>query len=127
MNPIGDGNHWPSTLRIIEKYGVFFRYIYPMLINMGGKHKVIRDMALQQIISQIGLFNDAAKSGQVSKLYLADSSLSTIRDYLRILSESNIKLLSKKQYGVSTTMLAEVGSMLGEWIRKTQKRKGGDG
>lgn len=88
---------------------------------------MIRDMALQQIISQIGLFNDAAKSGQVSKLYLADSGLSTIRDYLRILSESNIKLLSKKQYGVSTTMLAEVGSMLGEWIRKTQKRKGGDG
>lgn len=127
MNPIGDSNHWPPTLRIIEKYGVFFRYIYPMLINMGGKHKVIRDMALQQIISQIGLFNDAAKSGQVSKLYLADSGISTIRDYLRVLSESNIKLLSKKQYGVSTTMLAEVGSMLGEWIRKTQKRKGGDG
>jgi hypothetical protein len=75
----------------------------------------------------MGLFNDAAKSGQISKLYIADSGLSTIRDLLRVLSESNIRLLSKKQYGVSTLMLYEVGAMLGEWIRKTQKRKGSDG
>lgn len=117
----------PPSLKIIEKYGTFFRYIYPMLINMGGKHRVIRDRTLDQVIFQIGLFNDAAKSNQINKLYLADSGLSTIRDLLRILSDQNIKLLSLKQYGVSTSILAEVGSMLGEWIRKMQKRKVSDG
>jgi hypothetical protein len=127
MTPIKDEIMGPPSLKIIEKYGVFFRYIYPMLINMGGKHRVIRDRTLDQIIFQIGLFNDAAKSNQINKLYFADSGLSTIRDLLRILSDQNIKLLSLKQYGVSTSILAEVGAMLGEWIRKMQKRKVSDG
>ena len=122
MQPIKDEIQYPATMRLIDKYSVFLRYIYPMLINMGGKHRVIRDKALTRVISQIGLFNDAAKSGQVSRLYLADAGLATIRDYLRILADHNIKLLSKKQYGVATTLLSEVGAMTGEWIKKMQKR-----
>lgn len=124
MTPIKDELLGPPSLKIIEKYGVFFRYIYPMLINMGGKHRIMRDETLKQIILQIGLYNDAAKSNQVSKLYLADSGLATIRDFLRILADHNIKLLSRRQYGVATSMLGEVGAMTGEWIRKMQKRKG---
>lgn len=127
MNPIKDELLGPPSLKIIEKYGTFFRYIYPMLINMGGKHRVMRDKALEQIIVQIGLFNDAAKSNQISKLYTADSGLSTIRDFLRILSDQNIRLLSLRQYGIATTMLSETGAMTGEWIRKMQKRKVSDG
>jgi hypothetical protein len=98
-----------------------------MLINMGGKHRIMRDEVLKQVIGQIGLFNDAAKSDQVSRLRLADAGLSTIRDFLRILSDHNIKLLNPRRYGVATTLLAEVGAMTGEWIRKMEKKRGCNG
>lgn len=108
MKPIKDENYSAQAMFIVEKYETFVRYIYPMLINLSGKHRVLRDKALEHILGQFLLFNDAGKTSQISRLYLADSGLSTIRDYLRMLSDPNVKLLSKRQYEVATTLLANI-------------------
>lgn len=124
MEPITDEIKSAKSLAIVDKYYSFFRYLYPMLINVSGRHRVLRDMAIEAMISQISLFNDAAKSGQVSRLYLADSGIASLREYLRMLADPDIKLLSRKQYGVASVHLAEVGSMLGSWIKQTNKKVG---
>ena len=93
-----------------------------MLINMSGKHRVLRDATLSAIFEQIKLFHDAAKSNQSSKLYIADSGLATLKEHLRILQDENIKLLSKRQYEVASVHLSEVGKILGSWISKTSKK-----
>lgn len=108
-------------LALMEKYATFIRYIYPMLINMSGKHHVLRDKTLDAIFNQVSLFHDALKSNQPSKLYLADSGLATLKEYLRFLSDKNIKLLSKRQHETASVLLSEVCKILGSWINKPKK------
>lgn len=117
MEPIVDGDKEVNQLLVISKYNTFFMYLYPILINMSGKHRVLRDKTIEAMINQFHLFNDAAKSNQVSKVYLADSGIATLRELIRILSNEKIKLLSQKQYGTSSLHLAEVGKILGSWIK----------
>ena len=127
MKPVKDEIYSTQAMFIVEKYETFVRYIYPMLVNMSGKHRVLRDKTLKHILGQFLLFNDAGKTNQISRLYLADSGLSSIRDYLRMLSDSNVKLLSKRQYEVATTLLAEVGRLMNGWIGKFKTKKVIDG
>lgn len=65
MKPIKDENYSTQAMFIIEKYETFVRYIYPMLINLSGKHRVLRDKALEHILEQFLLFNDAGKTSQL--------------------------------------------------------------
>jgi hypothetical protein len=111
-----------TEMLLLEKYQNFIKYIYPMLINMSGRHRVLRDSTLQAMFDQVRLFHDAAKSNQSSKLYIADSGLATLKEYLRLLQDENIKLLSKRQYEVASVHLSEVGKILGSWISKASKK-----
>jgi len=63
------------------------------------------------------LFYQAAKSNQVSKLYLADAGLADLRFLLRFLADEKRRFISRHQHEVAATHLAEVGAMLGAWIR----------
>lgn len=124
MNPIQDKTLPPASFRIGEKYGEFFLYLYPILIKKGGDNKVMKDETLKLMIGMHKLLNDAGKSRQLSKLYLADSAIATIRDHLKIMAFPKIGLLSQHQYGVASLKLAEVGNMIGKWIKN---KKGEDG
>jgi hypothetical protein len=110
-----------QNVLLMEKYHTFIKYIYPMLINMSGKHHVLRDKTLSVMFDQIGLFNDALKSNQNSKLFMADSGLATLKEYMRLLSDNNVKLLSKRQYETASVLLSEVCKILGAWISKPKK------
>lgn len=107
-------------LAITQRYMGFVNYVYPMVINWSGKQRAFRDKVLGQMFDQVALFNDAGKSNQVSKLYLADSGLSTLREYLRFATDPARKLMSRHQHEVAETHLAETGAMLGAWISKLQ-------
>lgn len=48
------------ALAIVERYEQAINYLYPMLLNMSHKHRVLRDETLRALIAQIGLFHDAA-------------------------------------------------------------------
>jgi len=106
-----------DKLVIIEKYEEFINYIYPILQNIQRKHGILKEKIIQTIFLQPELFYKAIKSDSKSKLYEADANLSLIRFYLRFLSDSNRKLITRHQHQVASLKLAEIGKMVFSWIR----------
>jgi hypothetical protein len=111
-----------AALAIVGRYEGAVNYLYPMLVNVSHKHRVLRDAMIAALFEQYRLFYEAAKSGQVSKIYIADAGLAHIKELLRFMAEPARKLVSRRQYEIASVHLAETGSMLGGWIRHAQKR-----
>lgn len=124
MEPVTDTRN-PNGLLVMTKYNTFFMYLYPMLINMSGKHRVLRDMTIEVMLRQYTDLQLAYKTNQISKCYSADAGLATIREFLRILSSRNVRLMSLKQYGTASEHLSEVGKLLGSKINKLNKVRRG--
>ncbi len=112
-----------DQLAIVERFERFVDYLYPVLLGVRRVHYVVRDRAISAMLDQIVLFNEAGKSGSLSKLYSADAGLASLRFYLRFLADADRKLISQHQHQVAAIHLAEVGKMLGAWIRKAQTTK----
>lgn len=112
-----------SGLLVVDKFSSAIDYIYPVIVNISNKHRMVRDELLSALFKQQQLFYDAAKSDQISKLYLADSGLAYIKEILRFLVNKNLKLISVKQYEVSSIRIAETGKILGSWIKSKSRNK----
>lgn len=97
--------------------------MYPIALNIRRTHHIARDLMITSMFEQVSMFSQAGKSGQVSKLYLADAGLSNLRYMVRFMSDPHRKLISKHQAEVASIHLAETGNMLGTWI-KTKNAKG---
>lgn len=111
-----------QPLAIIEKFEGAVNYLYPMLINMSHKHRVLRDATLSALLEQYRLFYEAAKSNQASKIYIADAGLAYVKNLLRVMADPSRKMLSRRQYEVASVHLSETGAMVGGWLRHVQKR-----
>lgn len=111
-----------AALAIVQRYDGAVNYLYPLLINMSHKHRVLRDSMIAALFEQYRLFYEAAKSNQVSRVYIADAGLAHLKDLLRFMADPARKLVSRRQYEVASIHLAETGAMLGGWIRHVQKR-----
>ena len=111
-----------AALAIVQRYDGAVNYLYPLLINMSHKHRVLRDSMIAALFEQYRLFYEAAKSNQVSRVYIADAGLAHLKDLLRFMADPARKLVSRRQYEVASVHLAETGAMLGGWIRHAQKR-----
>lgn len=110
------------ALAIVERYERAVNYLYPLLLNMSHKHRVLRDSLIAALFEQYRLFYEAAKSNQASRIYIADAGLAHIKELLRFMADPARKLVSRRQYEVASVHLAEAGAMLGGWIRHVQKR-----
>ncbi len=115
---VRDENSATDALAIVEKYEAFVTYLYPILQNSPRRHGVLRDTVLAALFSPIGGLYHAAKSRQVSRLYVVDAEFATLRAFLRFLSQSGIRIITPKQHEVSLALLAEPGRMLNAWQRK---------
>jgi hypothetical protein len=51
------------ALAIVERYEGAINYLYPMLLNMSHKHRVLRDEALRTLLAQLGLFHPPTGTG----------------------------------------------------------------
>lgn len=111
-------------MAIVERFGVFVDYTYPIAINIRRTHHVVRDMLITSMFEQANLFAQAGKSGQVSRLYAADAGLAHLRFQLRFLASDKRRLISLHQFETASVHLAEVGKMLGSWIRAKTAAKG---
>lgn len=118
-----DSNAPPRALAVVEKYETALNYLYRILQNCPRKHGVARDAMLADLLAVPELFYQAAKSRQVSRLYAADAALANLRFWLRFMVHPDRKVLTPKQHSVALAQLAEVGRMLGAWI-KTVKGEG---
>lgn len=122
MKPERDLLTCDTQLAIVEKYETVISYLYPIAQNMPRSHSTARDMFLACLLDQARLFIEAGKSNQVSRLYIADAGLATLRFWLRQLNAKHIHALSDKQMAVSLTHIAEVGKMLGRWIAESRRK-----
>jgi hypothetical protein len=120
---IRDANSSPTGLAIIEKYEEAVLYLYPILQRCPRGHGNVRDAMMAALFDQVGLFYSAAKSRQPSRLYAADANLATLRFWLRFAVNPKLRILAPRQHRHALRLLAEVGAMLGQWI-KTAKGNG---
>ena len=80
-----------------------------------------RELFLSCLLGIPGLLFQAGKSNQISKIYAADAGLAHVRFWLRFLV--SIRSLTANQLQTSQVLIAEVGKMIGAWI-KTRQSKG---
>lgn len=107
-------------LAIVEKYERFVEYLYPVLQNCPRRHGIARDAVLKAMFEQVDLFIIAGKSKQASRLYSADANLALLRFWLRFLASPARKIITPNQHRVAAEQLAEVGRMLGAWIKSAK-------
>lgn len=117
METLSDEFASQRQLAIVERFEGFVNYLYPIALNISRSHHIARDRLLAAMFEQASLFVQGGKSSQVSKLYLADAGLSDLRFLLRFLAHDKRRLISRHQHEVASVHLAEVGKMLGAWIR----------
>lgn len=107
----GDCN---NQMLIVDKYERLIHYLYPILQSIPRKHGVARNMVLTDLLSVPSAMIIAGKTGQVSKLYLIDAQLATVRYWMRFLV--NKKCMTSHQEQTAQALMSEVGSILGAWI-----------
>lgn len=112
-----------EQLAVLARYESFISYTYPIAQNIPRKHGVARDRFLGAMFEQVELFVAAGKSNQPSRLYSADAGLGVLRFWLRFMADDKYRLITPHQHQVASIHLAEVGAMLGAWIKSV--RRGG--
>lgn len=122
MTPDQDVAPCYEQMAIVEKYETVISYLYPIAQSLPRKHGVVRDMFLQCLMGQVQLFVEAGKSNQVSRLYVADAGLAHLRFWLRFLLGSQVKGITPHQVETAQVLIAEVGKMLGAWVRQHKRR-----
>lgn len=113
-------------MNIVEKYETVIAYLYPIAQNIPRKHGVAKSMFIECLLEQVKLIVEAGKSGQISRLYVADAGLSQLRFWLRFLVSKQVRGITPHQVETAQVLIAEVGRLLGAWIVK-QKRRGQHG
>jgi hypothetical protein len=83
-----------------------------------------RGVLARQVQAQLFAFHGALVDAGLSQdprphLQRADASLTKLRTYLRLCHD--LRLLSFKQYGYASQQIAEVGKLLGGWLRSLDR------
>ena len=115
-----------EQMNIVEKYETVIAYLCPIAQNIPRKHGVAKAMFIECLLEQVKLIVEAGKSGQISRLYVADAGLSQLRFWLRFLVSKQVRSITPHQVETAQVLIAEVGRLLGAWIVK-QKRRGQHG
>lgn len=126
MEPEKEAVHSYEQMAIVDKYETVIAYLYPVAQNLARRHGVAREMFLACLLGQVQLFVEAGKSGQISRLYIADAGLAQLRFWLRFLTSKAVRGMTPHQEQTAQVLLAEVGRLLGGWIAG-QKRRGQHG
>jgi len=116
MEPISEATQCYDQMAIIEKYERVIAYLYPIAQSMPRRHGIARDKFLNCLFSVPDLLYQAGKSNQISKIYAADAGLAHLRFWMRFLF--TIKSMTQHQLQTAQAVLAEVGAMLGGWIKR---------
>ena len=126
MQPEKEVTQCYEQMNIVEKYETVIAYMYPIAQNIPRKHGVAKAMFIECLLEQVKLIVEAGKSGQISRLYVADAGLSQLRFWLRFLTSKQVRSITPHQVETAQVLIAEVGRLLGAWIVK-QKRRGQHG
>ena len=117
MKQVKDKNASSDQMLMIEKQERVIAYLYPIVQRTPRQHGVLRDKMLVCLFDTADHIMQAGKSGHVSKLYAADASIAMLRFYLRFYTEG-IRHLKPRQHSHALALVAEVGNLLGAWIKR---------
>lgn len=126
MEPEKEVTQCYEQMNVVEKYETVIAYLYPIAQSIPRKHGVAKAMFIECLLEQVKLIVEAGKSGQISRLYVADAGLSQLRFWLRFLSSGHVRSITPHQVETAQVLISEVGRLLGAWIVK-QKRRGQHG
>jgi len=115
-----------EQMKVVDKYETVIAYLYPIAQNIPRRHGVAKAMFTECLLEQVKNIVEAGKSGQISRLYIADAGLSQLRYWLRFLLSKQVRGITPHQVETAQVLIAEVGRLLGAWIAK-QKRRGQHG
>lgn len=115
------GEFFSSEMLVaMEVYERFVVYIYPKIKQAAREHNAFKDRFYDAALRQAELFYEAGKSDQISRLYLADAGIASLRFYLRL--SQKFKVMSHDQALGGFRILAEVGGITNSWIKTREKR-----
>jgi len=117
VNQVKDKQAPSDQMLMIEKYERVIAYLYPIIQRTPRQHGVLRDKMLVCLFDQADYIMQAGKSGHVSKLYAADANLGMLRFYIQFYREG-IRYITPKQQTHALALIAEVGNLLGAWIKR---------
>lgn len=126
LEPERDSVRSAEQMLILEKYETVIVYLYPIAQSIARRHGVAKAMFTECLLGQVQRIVEAGKSGQISRLYVADAGLSHLRFWLRFLVTDQVRGMTHHQVETAQALIAEVGRLLGAWIMK-QKRRGQHG
>jgi len=112
-------------LYMVEKYERVVDYLYPLAQTIPRKHGTFRELLIRQLFLVAEHLNEAIKSNQLSRCYVLDGSLGQLRFMLRFMLHHKRKLITEHQLETSQSLIAEVGAMLGGWIKRLREQKRG--
>lgn len=122
MKPYKDLTTCENQLAIVEKYEKVIAYLYPIIQSIPRKHGVVKTMFMECLLGQVRLFIDAGKSGQISRLYLADAGLADLRFWLRLVNGKLVRNMTNHQCKTALVLIAEVGAMMGAWLTSARHK-----
>ncbi len=95
------------------------RWLIPMTVKFPRSQRFVLAEAVQRtaLRFQERLIEAARADNPVPFLHQADTDLIKLRFYLRLCRD--LELMSIGQYGHAARMVAEVGRLLGGWIRSS--------
>ena len=109
-----------SNMIIVEKYEKLINYLYPILQSIPRTHGVAKNLAINDLLIAPSMMMIAGKTGQVSKLYVIDAQLATVRYWMRFLVVR--RCLTSHQQQTAQALMSEVGAILGAWIASKKKQ-----
>lgn len=115
-NQVKDQQASFEQMLLIEKHERVIAYLYPIVQRTPRCHGVARDKFLSCLFDQADLIMRAGKSKHISKIYEADANLGMIRFWIRFY-RNDIKHLTEKQENHALSLVAEVGRIIGAWIK----------
>ena len=123
MEPVEESTKCYDQMAIVEKYERVVAYLYPIAQSMPRRHGVAREMFLKCLLGQPDLFFQAGKSTQVSKIYAADAGLAQLRFWMRFLV--SLRCMTAHQLQTAQVLVAEVGAMVGAWVKRKKQGQSG--
>jgi hypothetical protein len=106
MQPEKEAFQSHEQMAVVEKYEKVIAYLYPIAQNIGRRHGVAKAMFIECLLEQVKLIVEAGKSGQISRLYVADAGLSHLRFWLRFLSTKSVRSITPHQVETAQVLLS---------------------
>lgn len=100
MSPEKESVQSYEQMLIVEKYETVIAYLYPIAQNLPRRHGTARAMFIDCLLGQVQLIVEAGKSGQISRLYVADAGLAHLRFWLRFLNSKPVRGINFLAYRI---------------------------